>query len=277
LTLRRVIEELVQRRTLLPERIDAALSGRGRELRGLTIVITGASAGIGREAATQLSARGARIIGVARRDDQLRSLAAETGCQWRTCDLTDQDAIARLLDDLAEEHVDVLVNNAGHSIRRRVIDASDRLHDYQRTMTLNYLAPVQLSLGLLPGMIERGGGQIVNVCTWALHANTFPRFSAYAASKSALAIFGRSLNAEQPHPNVRATNVYFPLVRTEMIAPTTEYTGAGALSAQEGGRWIVRAVTHQPVGVSAAVLRALLPAIDLVSPTAADRTIASLT
>lgn len=277
MSLRRAIEELVQRRTLLPNRVDAAVSGPGRDVRGLTVVVTGASAGIGREATTQLRARGARVIGVARRADELRALAAETGCEWRTCDLADESAIARLLDDVADEHVDVLVNNAGRSIRRRIVDASDRLHDYQRTMTLNYLAPVQLTLGLLPGMIERGSGQIVNVCTWALHANTFPRFSAYAASKSALAIFGRSLNAERPHPNVHATNVYFPLVRTEMIAPTAEYTGSGALTAQEGGRWIVRAVTHQPVEVNAAVLRALLPAIDLLSPSAADRTIASIT
>ncbi|MEE6169775.1 MULTISPECIES: SDR family NAD(P)-dependent oxidoreductase [unclassified Mycolicibacterium] len=277
MSLRRAIEELVQRRTLVPERVEAALSGPGRDVRGLTVVVTGASAGIGREATTQLRSRGARVIGVARRADELRSLAAETGCEWRTCDLADERAVAQLLDDLADENVDVLVNNAGRSIRRRIVDASDRFHDYQRTMTLNYLAPVQLTLGLLPGMIERGCGQIVNVCTWALHANTFPRFSAYAASKNALAIFGRSLNAERPHPNVRATNVYFPLVRTEMIAPTAEYTSVGALSAQEGGRWIVRAVTHQPVEVNAAVLRALLPAIDLLSPSAADRTIASIT
>ena len=126
-------------------------------------------------------------------------------------------------------------------------------------------------------MIERGRGQVVNVCTWGLHANTFPRFSAYAASKSALAIFGRSLNAERPHPGICATNVYFPLVRTGMIAPTAEYEGAAALSAEEAGRWIVRAVTHQPVEVSPAVLRAVLPTIDYLSPAAADRTIAALT
>lgn len=277
MSIRRTVQELVQRRTLLPSRIDSLLSGPGRDVSQLTVVVTGASAGIGREAVTQLRARGARVIGVARRTEELRTLAAETGCDWRTCDLASEGAIAQLLEDLTDQHVDVLINNAGHSIRRRIVDASDRLHDYQRTMALNYFAAVQLTLGLLPGMIERGHGQFVNVCTWALHANTFPRFSAYAASKSALAIFGRSLNAERPHPDVHATNVYFPLVRTEMIAPTAEYDGAAALSAQEAGRWIVHAVTHQPVEVNAAVLRALLPTIDLLSPTAADSTIASIT
>lgn len=126
---------------------------------------------------------------MARRADELKALAAETGCEWHTCDLSHQDQIARLLEELTEQGVDVLVNNAGHSIRRRIVDASDRLHDYQRTMALNYFAAVQLSLGLLPGMIERGRGQFVNVCTWALHANTFPRFSAYAASKKRASYF----------------------------------------------------------------------------------------
>lgn len=277
MSVRRTVQNLAQRRTLLPAPIDSLLAGPGRDVSQLTVVVTGASAGIGRQAVIQLRARGARVIGVARRADELKTLAEETGCEWRTCDLNDEAEIARLLEDLCDQRVDVLVNNAGRSIRRRIIDATDRLHDYQRTMALNYFAPVQLTLGLLPGMIERGRGQIVNVCTWALHANTFPRFSAYAASKSALAIFGRTLNAEQPHPGVRATNVYFPLVRTEMIAPTTEYEAAVALSAPEAGRWIMRAVTHQPVEVNAAVLRALLPAIDLFSPAAADTTIASIT
>ncbi|WP_420497127.1 SDR family NAD(P)-dependent oxidoreductase [Tsukamurella pulmonis] len=265
----------MQRRSLLPEPLDAALSGKGRTLRGLRIVVTGASSGIGREAALQLAERGAHVIAVARRESELEELCALTGGEYRVCDLTDTDAIDGLITGLGE--VDVLVNNAGHSIRRTIADSTERFHDYQRTMNLNYFAAVQLSLGVLPGMIERGRGQIVNVCTWGLLANTFPKFSAYAASKNALAIFGRSLNAERPHPGVRATNVYYPLVRTEMIAPTAEYSGASALEPDEAGRWIVRAITHQPVEVSPAALRALLPVVDLLSPSASDRTISSLT
>ncbi|MDF0531791.1 SDR family NAD(P)-dependent oxidoreductase [Tsukamurella sp. 8F] len=275
MSLRKSIQNVVQRRTLLPGPLDAALSGTGRDVAGLTVVVTGASAGIGHEATRQLTARGATVIGVARREAALRELSDETGCRWLTCDLMDTAAIDGLLGELGGEPVDVLVNNAGHSIRRSIVDSTDRLHDYQRTMQLNYFAAVQLSLGLLPAMRDRGDGQIVNVCTWALHANTFPRFSAYAASKSALAIFGRTLNAERA--GVRATNVYFPLVRTEMIAPTAEYDSVGALSPVEAGDWILRAITHRPVEVSPAVLRALLPAIDLLSPPAADRTIASIT
>ncbi|AUN42606.1 SDR family NAD(P)-dependent oxidoreductase [Tsukamurella tyrosinosolvens] len=275
MSLSRSVRDLMQRRSLLPDSIDAALSGKGRTVRGLRIVVTGASAGIGREAALQLAARGAHVIAVARREEELEELTALTGGEYRVCDLTDTDSIDGLLTSLGE--VDVLINNAGHSIRRTIADSTERFHDYQRTMNLNYFSAVQLSLGVLPGMIERGRGQIVNVCTWGLLANTFPKFSAYAASKSALAIFGRSLNAERPHPGVHATNVYFPLVRTEMIAPTAEYSGASALEPDEAGRWLVRAVTHQPVEVSPAALRALLPVVDLLSPATSDRTISSLT
>lgn len=269
--------DVVQRRTLLPAGIEKAVAGPGRVVDGLTIVITGASAGIGRRAAVQLAAQGAHVIAVARREDELRSLADETGCDYRVCDLSDESAIAALVDDLRTCDVDVLVNNAGHSIRRSILDSADRLHDYQRTMQLNYFAAVQLTLGLLPGMVERGRGQVVNVCTWGLMANTFPRFSAYAASKNALAIFGRSLNAENPHPGVCATNIFYPLVRTEMIAPTAEYADVNALSADEAGEWIVRAVTHQQSAVAPAALRAILPAIDYFAPTAANKAIASLT
>jgi short-subunit dehydrogenase len=210
MSIRNAILDLVQRRTLLPERLDAALAGPGRDVSDLTVVVTGASAGIGREAVTQLSARGATVIAVARRAEELRTLADETGCHWHACDLSDQEATARLLGDLTAERVDVLVNNAGHSIRRSIVDATDRLHDYQRTMSLNYLAAVQLSLGLLPGMIDRGRGQIVNVCTWGLHANTFPRFSAYAASKSALAIFDAAYATPASAPPMSTFRWYAP-------------------------------------------------------------------
>lgn len=269
--------DLLQRRTLLPGPLDTLVAGRGRDLSGVTVVITGASAGIGREAAVALAARGASVIAVARRSHELRTLTNEIDGRFLTCDLSDENSTAELIGRLADTDVDVLVNNAGHSIRRPIAEATDRLHDYQRTIRLNYLAPVQLTLGLLPGMIARDRGQIVNVCTWGLLAGTFPRFSAYAASKSALAIFGRSLAAEAPAPGIHSTNVYFPLVRTGMISPTAEYDDVAALSPQEAADWIVRAVTHQPSAVAPAALRTLLPVLDYLRPTAADRAIAAIT
>ncbi|MFE0748159.1 SDR family NAD(P)-dependent oxidoreductase [Gordonia sp. NPDC058843] len=267
----------MQRRTLLPRAVSEAIAGEGRSVTGLTVVVTGASAGIGRESVRQLTTRGAHVIAVARRREELHALSDETGCEYELCDLSDEASTADLIDELRRKPVDVLVNNAGHSIRRTILDSTDRLHDYQRTIRLNYLAPVQLSLGLLPNMVDRQSGHIVNVCTWGIMANTFPRFSAYAASKSALAIFGRSLNAEKPHPQVRATNVYFPLVRTEMIAPTAEYDNTPALTVDEASQWIVRAITHRPTSVAPAAVRTLLPIIDYLAPTAADKAIASIT
>ncbi|WHU48090.1 SDR family NAD(P)-dependent oxidoreductase [Gordonia sp. L191] len=269
--------DLAQRRSLLPGAVENVVSGPGRDVSGLAVLVTGASEGIGREAVRALTARGAHLVAVARRSDELRLLASETGCDHIVADLSDEAGVAALLDELGDARIDVLVNNAGRSIRRSILDSTERLHDYQRTMSLNYFAAVQLSLGLLPGMVERGSGQIVNICTWGLMAGTFPRFSAYAASKNALGIFGRSLNAERPHPGVCATNVYYPLVRTEMIAPTAEYDDLHALDVTEAANWIVRAITHQPEEVAPAALRAVLPVLDYLSPAVADRAMRALT
>ena len=273
----RAVAGAMQRRTWLPGRVEELFGGPGRDVAGLRVVVTGASGGIGRAAAIDLAGRGAEVIMVARREDELSTLAKYIGADYRVCDLSEETAITGLVEDLNGVGVDVLVNNAGRSIRRKIVDSTDRLHDFQRTMQLNYYAPVQLTLGLLPGMIDRGQGQFVNVCTWGLLSGTFPRFSAYAASKNALSIFGRSLNAEKTHPQVCATNVYFPLVRTEMIAPTAEYAEAPALDVEEAARWIVRAITHRPEAVAPAPLAAVLPVINYFSPGTADKAMASLT
>jgi short-subunit dehydrogenase len=234
----------------LQQRVPGLLSKRDR-VKGRVALVTGASSGIGREAAKQLAARGAEVICVARSVEDLETLRKEIeeagGVAYvERGDLADLDDVARLVTDVVSRHkVDILVNNAGMSIRRSVALSYDRMHDYQRTMQLNYFGAVRLTLGLLPGMRQRGYGQIINVSSIGVQTNQ-PRFSAYIASKSALDAFSRSIATEIVDNGVAVTTIYMPLVRTPMIAPTNIYKMFPALSPEEAGEMIVRAVEDRP-------------------------------
>lgn len=219
------------------------------DLTGSVVVITGASSGIGEATARLFAARGAQIVAVARDLDRLtavcESIAADGGTAYPiSADLSDVESAADLATQILERFgaPDVLVNNAGRSIRRSVRDTVDRFHDYERTMALNYFGPVRLTTALLPEMLARRRGAIVNVVTWGVTAGSMPKFSAYHASKAALAAFGRSLDDECRGTGVRVSNVGFPLVRTPMIAPTADYDDAPALSSEDAADWILRAV-----------------------------------
>ncbi|WP_324192210.1 SDR family NAD(P)-dependent oxidoreductase [Nocardia brasiliensis] len=223
---------------------------------GKRILITGASAGIGRAAAVAAAAAGAEVVLVARREPELAQLSDEIRSAggkavYRTCDLTDDDEVDALLDWVRTSvgRVDVLVNNAGRSIRRPITESFDRMHDFRRTMGINYFGPVQLTLGLLPGMLESGRGQIVNVGTWTVPTGTSPRFAAYQSSKTALTAFGRCVDAELSGRGVAVTSVHYPLVHTAMSAPTPEYQKLPGLTPQEAAEWILTAIRHRPVQV----------------------------
>ena len=192
---------------------------------GKTVVITGASSGIGRAAALKIAAAGGIPILVARTKEKLDEVKAEIEAAGGSayvapCDLSDFAAIDALVETLLAEHarVDMLVNNAGRSIRRSVKLSYDRFHDYERTVHLNYLSPVKLMLGLLPHMRDQGGGHIVNVSSIGVQTNP-PRFSAYVGSKAALDAFTRVVSSETIGDNVTFTTIHMPLVRTPMIAP----------------------------------------------------------
>jgi short-subunit dehydrogenase len=221
-----------------------------------TVMITGASSGIGKATALEIGRAHGTVLLVARSADKLEEVAREVEVLGGTahvhrCDLTDPDDIDRMAQEALKQHgsVDILVNNAGKSIRRSVSRAYDRFHDYQRTMQLNYFAPVKLILNVLPVMREQGSGHIVNVSTIGLQTNT-PRFSAYLASKAALDAFSRSIGPEVIGDGVHITTVYMPLVRTPMIAPTKIYDRFPTLEADEAARMITDAIRKRPKRVA---------------------------
>ncbi|MDX6659707.1 MAG: hypothetical protein QOJ55_529, partial [Solirubrobacteraceae bacterium] len=191
--------------------------------------------------------RRAEKLEAARREIERAGGAAHV----HACDLADEADIDRMVDEVLERHgrVDVLINNAGRSIRRSIGRSYDRMHDFRRTMELNYFGPVKLILRLLPGMRERGWGQIVNVSSLGVQTNT-PRFSAYVASKSALDAFSRSVASEVVDDGVHFSTVYMPLVRTPMIAPTGHYKNFPAKTPDDAADMIAEAITGRQKRVS---------------------------
>ncbi len=221
-------------------------------LDGKHVMITGASSGIGRSAAVKIAAAGGVPLLVARNVDKLEEVRAEIVAAGGTAyvyaaDISDMESIERLLERVLADHrnVDMLVNNAGRSIRRSIALSYDRFHDFERTMQLNYFGAVKLIIGLLPHMRERGSGHIVNVSSIGVQANP-PRFSAYVASKAALDAFSRVVASEVIGDGVTFTTIHMPLVRTPMIAPTKMYDAFPTLSPEEAADMICEALRARP-------------------------------
>ena len=218
---------------------------------GKIVLITGASSGIGKALAIKVAEAGGEVVLVARTREKLEAVAEEIEAAGgvahvHPADLSDLDAVARLGDEVLAEYgrVDVLVNNAGRSIRRSVGNSYDRIHDFQRTIELNYLGAVQLVLKVLPGMRERKSGHIVNVSSMGVQTNT-PRFSAYVASKAALDAFSRSIASEIVDDRVAISTVYMPLVRTPMIEPTKHYRYFPSISPEEAADMVADAIVSR--------------------------------
>ncbi|GAB3772983.1 NAD(P)-dependent dehydrogenase (short-subunit alcohol dehydrogenase family) [Nocardioides ginsengisegetis] len=230
------------------------LAGRRRpvELAGRTVLVTGASSGIGAATARRVSAAGATTILVARRADQLEAAAAGLEhAHVHPADLTDADAVADLVARVTADHggVDFLVNNAGRSIRRSLALSTDRFHDVERTMAINFFAPVRLTLALLPGMRERGFGHVVNVLSWGVQLRA-PKFSAYLASKSALDTWSRVAARETLADGVTFTNMRLGAVRTPMLVPTGGAEDRRQLDVDEAAALVERALRERPVTVN---------------------------
>jgi NAD(P)-dependent dehydrogenase (short-subunit alcohol dehydrogenase family) len=227
------------------------------DLTGKRILLTGASSGIGEAAAEKFARRGATVVAVARRQDLLDALVGRISgaggdATARACDLSDLEAVDALVADVEAQlgGIDILINNAGKSIRRPLAESLDRWHDVERTMTLNYYSPLRLIRGLAPGMIERGDGHIVNVATWGVFSEASPLFAVYNASKAALSAVSRVIETEWSGKGVHSTTLYYPLVKTPMIAPTRAYDGLPGLSAAEAADWMIDAARHRPVRIA---------------------------
>ena len=219
---------------------------------GKTIIVTGASSGIGLTVSKYLAQAGAHVLLLARTKEKLDEVKAEIEAEGGKAsvfpyDLNDMDSIDAVSKEIlaAVDHIDILVNNAGRSIRRAVHESIDRFHDFERTMQLNYFGAVRLVLNVLPHMMQRKDGQIINISSIGVLANA-TRFSAYVASKAALDAFSRCLSAEVHSHKIAITSIYMPLVRTPMIAPTKIYKYVPTLSPEEAADLIAYAIVKRP-------------------------------
>ncbi|ODQ84888.1 short chain dehydrogenase [Mycolicibacterium holsaticum] len=222
---------------------------------GRHVIITGASSGIGRASAIAVAERGATVFALARSAEALDELVAEirsAGGQAHafTCDVTDSTSVEHTVKDILGRfgHVDYLVNNAGRSIRRSVIASTDRLHDYERVMAVNYFGAVRMVLALLPHWRERRFGHVVNVSSAGVQARN-PKYSSYLPTKAALDAFADVVASETLSDHITFTNIHMPLVRTPMIVPSRRLNPVPAISPEHAAAMVVRGLVEKPARI----------------------------
>jgi NAD(P)-dependent dehydrogenase (short-subunit alcohol dehydrogenase family) len=258
--------------------IDRSLKGK---VRNKVVLITGGSSGIGLSTAQRVAEAGATTIIVARGEEELfkaRDAMKKDGGKVfaYTADLADMASCDALVKQVLAEHghVDILINNAGRSIRRSIEASYDRFHDFERTMQLNYFGSIRLIMGFMPTMTQRRKGHIINISSIGVLASS-PRFSAYVASKAALDAFSRCAQGELSGKGISFTTINMPLVKTPMIAPTKMYDSVPTLSPEEAADLLVKAIIEKPsriatrLGIFSALLNAVAPkAYEVVMNTA---------
>lgn len=219
-------------------------------LKGKTVLITGATFGIGESLTYRLAKTEANLILVARTAEKLEQIKNEiekseskSKVTIFAVDLTKDAEIQTLIDELKKlpDGIDVFISNAGKSIRRPLFESLERFHDFQRTMNLNYFGPVYLALSLIPALQENRG-QIINISAVNVLLIPAPFWSAYQASKTAFDQWFRCAAPELEGNNIATTSIYLPLVRTRMIEPTAEYKNAPAMSPDHVAKIICRAI-----------------------------------
>jgi NAD(P)-dependent dehydrogenase (short-subunit alcohol dehydrogenase family) len=242
-----------------------------KALKGRTVVITGASSGIGKATALRVALHGGIPILVARGKEKLEQtkgdIEAMGGVAFAySCDLSDLEDIDRLAATIVKnhEHVDFLVNNAGRSIRRSLRLSMDRFHDFERTMQLNYFGAIRLIMGLTPALT--GGGHVINISSIGVQTNP-PRFAAYVASKAALDAWSRVVSSEVIGDGISFTSIHMPLVRTPMIAPTKIYKKFPTISSSQAADLVLKAMRDKPtelntlVGTAGEITHAVAPTL----------------
>ncbi|MCM8594543.1 SDR family oxidoreductase [Accumulibacter sp.] len=248
--------------------IDRTLRG---QIEGKIVLVTGGSSGIGKATIRKLAEAGAIAVTIARNPEALDAVRREfeaDGLRLIThaVDVADPQQCAAFVKFMTEEHggVDILINNAGRSIRRGIENSFDRFHDFERTMELNYFGALRLTMGFLPGMIAKRHGHVINISSIGVLTNA-PRFSAYVASKAALDAWARCAASEFADRGIEFTTINMPLVRTPMIAPTKLYDQVPTLTPEDAADLVVQAVIHKPVriatrlGIFGALLHSLTP------------------
>jgi thioester reductase-like protein/NADP-dependent 3-hydroxy acid dehydrogenase YdfG len=222
---------------------------------GKHVVITGASSGIGRASAIAVAERGATVFALARNAEALDDLIAEIRAAGGeahafTCDVTDGTSVEHTVKDILGrfDHVDYLVNNAGRSIRRSISASTDRLHDYERVMAVNYFGSVRMVLALLPHWRERRFGHVVNVSSAGVQASS-PKYSAYIPSKAALDAFAEVVGTETLSDHITFTTIHMPLVKTPMIAPSRRLNPVPPISVEHAAAMVVRGLIDKPARI----------------------------
>ncbi len=236
-----------------------------------TVLVTGGSSGIGKAVALQLAEAGANLLIVGRDSSKLAHVRTEVEARGGrvvtySCDITDPEACEQFIAQVLKEHgcVDILINNAGRSIRRAIENTYDRFHDYERLMRLNYFAAVRVTLGFLPAMVRQGAGHVINISSIGVLSNA-TRFAGYNASKAALEAFSRSAAGEYHERGIRFTVINMPLVRTPMSAPTRLYEQFPLIQPEQAADMVCEAVIHKPQRV-ATRLGVLAQLIELIAP-----------
>ncbi|HEV7360344.1 MAG TPA: SDR family oxidoreductase, partial [Mycobacterium sp.] len=226
---------------------------------GRHVIITGASSGIGRASAVAVAERGGTVFALARNAEALDDLVAEIrefggDAHAFTCDVTDSASVEHTVKDILGRfgHVDYLVNNAGRSIRRSVSASTDRLHDYERVMAVNYFGSVRMVLALLPHWRERRFGHVVNVSSAGVQASS-PKYSAYIPSKAALDAFAEVVGTETLSDHITFTSIHMPLVATPMIAPSRRLNPMPPITAEHAAAMVVRGLVDKPARIDTPV------------------------